>query len=139
MAGSRRGSEVTARGRRPKPSGSRRTSAVRVRLTEAEQRAFAEQARALRELPSRVHRRLVREFTVGEPDYFGGELVTLRVACDELSRVGNNLNQLVRLAHQGQWPADAGLERDLEAMLGVVRSMHASLSSSVRRVRERWV
>jgi len=84
-----------------------------------------------------VHRRLLREYTRGHPAYFGSEVRDLRRGSDSLSRVGNNLNQLVRLAHEGRWPAEDDLTAVLEEVLETVRSMQSALSSSVRRTVER--
>ena len=44
----------------------------------------------------------------------------------ELSRVGNNLNQLVKLIHQGRAPL--GLRGVVEALLGLLGSIKAILS-----------
>jgi hypothetical protein len=130
-----------ARGRgRPRSAAPRgKTSTVRVRMTDAEKSAFATKAATLGERPSRVHRRLVREFVSGEPDYFGSELVVLRRGCDQLSRVGNNLNQLVRLAHQGECPLPTDLTALLETVMGVVEELESTFASSVRHVAERRV
>jgi hypothetical protein len=116
-----------------------KSSVAHVRLRSSEKHALEAKSRTLGERPSRVLRRLVREFVTGEADYFGSEVAELRRGCDELARIGNNLNQLVRLAHQGQWSANADLERTLESVLGVVNAMHGALSTSARRLVERRV
>jgi hypothetical protein len=125
------------RGRRPNPPGQSRTVPEQVRLTAAEREAFRSRAAAQGERRSRIHRRLIREYVTGQPDYFGSELQLLRGACDQLARVGNNLNQLVHLAHEDAWPADADLLSVLESVHTTVQSMKQAFVSDIRRVEQR--
>jgi hypothetical protein len=110
-----------------------------VRLTASEHAAFAAACASSSERPARVQRRLIREYVTGSPDYFSGELGTLRSSCDSLARVGNNLNQLVRLAHEGSWPAAGELVSILDEVLSTVTAMKRAIGSEVRRVEERRV
>lgn len=76
-----------------------RSKRVRIRLSESELAWFKEQA-AGRPLPSWIRERLL-----GEPR---SSLQTVpsanREIAGQLARIGNNLNQLVRLAHTGRFP-----------------------------------
>ena len=130
-------SAVRPRGQPRKPAEKRRTRMSCTRLLESEHGAFTRACSELGETNSRVQRRLIREFTMRVPDYFGSEVRALRAGCDGLARAGNNLNQLTKLAHQGEWPADDSVLKILVDALGAVEELQASFSESVRRVVER--
>jgi hypothetical protein len=126
-------------GRPRSAPGRGKTSVLRTRVTDLERERFQVKSAELGETPARVYRRLIREFVSGGPDYFGRELTMLRQGCDQLARTGNNLNQMVKLAHQGECPLPSDVTAVLETMMGVVEEMHAALAGSVRRVVERRV
>ena len=74
---------------------------VKVRLNEDEKKAFEELAKTLKVKPSHLHRRLIREIINNETDYFTDGLDKIIQLKNELSAIGRNLNQLVKLAHKG--------------------------------------
>ena len=52
------------------------------------------------------------------------------LVCGELGRIGNNVNQLTKLAHSGQLPGGA-LEPVLVDLRGLLASIHQSLTTPV--------
>lgn len=93
-----------------------RSQMVHVRLREEERTAFQRLAVQLGQTPSRIICRLIREAITAGPDYFDDGLLELRQMRRALDRVGGNLNQLVRTAHQGQAVEGAELRRVLNAV-----------------------
>ena len=55
-----------------------------------------------------------------------------RIAVEQLARIGNNLNQLVKLLHQGRAPA--GLKGTLTHLIAAVDTLREELHLSAREI-----
>lgn len=96
-------------GRPPKPEEERRTISHGLRLSPKEK---GELERRADEASVSINELLRRSTLGGEPLHSDVETKAIR----ELSAVGNNLNQLTKLAHQGKLEDVDGLERTLKAV-----------------------
>lgn len=102
---------------RPKVAGQdRRSRVVGIRLREQEWAAFRQFAARIDQKPARVARRLIREAVTAGPDYFDDGLLELHRMRVELGAIGRNLNQLVRVANQGELVGGDELKRVLNAV-----------------------
>lgn len=84
----------------------RNSEALRVRLTEDEQRRLVDAADKNGVSQSRFVRRLVRESTGCGPDFFQAELRSIYNAVTQLRSIGLNLNQITRKVNAGEHSSD---------------------------------
>jgi len=111
---------------RPKsPPPKVRSETFHVRLREDEEAGLKQLAADLHQPASRVVRRLIREALTTGPDYFDDGLLELRQMRRALDRVGGNLNQLVRAAHQGTALDAAAVRRAINAVAVQVEAVSA--------------
>ena len=111
---------------RPKsPPPKVRSETFHVRLREGESAGLKQLAADLHQPASRVVRRLIREAITTGPDYFDDGLLELRQMRRSLDRVGGNLNQLVRAAHQGAALDAAAVHRAINAVAVQVEAVSA--------------
>ncbi len=116
-----------------------RSETVHVRLVNAEKQALLRLAKRVRQPPSRVIRRLIREAVSGDPDYFDDGLAEIRETHRQLAAVGRNLNQLTKLAHRGEALVPGDIAPDLEALAAQLERLAEQYGSTVARVRARRV
>jgi len=114
-----------------------RTESTPVRLLPEEKEALAQLAERLGVKPSRVHRRLIREAITGGPDYFDTELVELKKFRGQLLAIGRNINQLAKLANQGEGVVPSVLRRDLEEARTVIAGASRLYLQAIERVTQR--
>jgi hypothetical protein len=86
-------------GRPRKPPDQLRSQRIRIRLSESELALLKERAEG-RPLPSWIRERLLEEPKGPQQ----GIPLANRLIAGQLARIGNNINQLVRLAHTGRIP-----------------------------------
>lgn len=117
----------------------RKTEALRVRITDEEQSGLKKRAASIDTTPSKVMRRLLREFLNGAPDYFEDGLQELRATHRELAAIGRNLNQLVRAVNAGEIVSTSEIAPELDAVREGVRKVEEVYRAGVERVRGRGV
>ena len=116
-----------------------RSEAVRVRLNRDEKKALLKFSEILRQRPSRVMRRLIREAVTGGPDYFEDGLAEIRETHRQLAAIGRNLNQLTKLAHKGEALLPGDILPELEAAKNEAQLATECYQAAVRRVRSRRI
>ena len=98
------------------------------RVTEEERKRIRENASAAGLIPSRYMRARALKQAIRAP-----RSVVERDLLRELSRLGNNLNQLTRLANAGTLPDSASLK----ARLADIRKLIARLAAAVIKLNQR--
>ena len=106
------------------------TQAMRVKIinskvTEDERRIIRAKAKAAGETVSNYLRRLALGHNLRAPRSVADQNLVL-----QLARLGNNLNQLTRLAHLGQLPDSKSLEHRLEDLRRILIETSDHLASS---------
>ena len=110
-----------------------------MRVNEAEREAFMRLAQSLKERPSALLRRLMREAVIGGPDYFADGLDELREAHRQLAAAGRNVNQLLKLANRDEPVVADELRGELATMLKRVVRVAEIYREAVARTRRRTV
>jgi len=116
-----------------------RSETVHVRLLGTEKKALLTLAKRLKQRPSRVIRRLIREAVNGSPDYFNDGLTEIRETHRQLAAVGRNLNQLTKMAHRGEALVPRDIAPDLNALSDQLEALAEQYGSMVERARVRTV
>jgi len=114
-----------------------RTESTPVRLLPEEKEALVQLAERLGVKPSRVHRRLIREALTGGPDYFDTELAELKKFRGQLLAIGRNINQLTKLANQGEGVVPSVLRDDLADAKRVIDGASRLYLQAIERVTQR--
>ncbi len=125
-------------GRRKRGAGVQ-SRVVGIRFREEEWAALQQFAAGVGQPASRVLRRLAREAASGRPDYFKDELVDLRGAVAELTKIGGNLNQLARATNQGRVVQGEDVRRAVNACIVQVSAVRELYWSAVRSTAKRIV
>jgi hypothetical protein len=110
-------------GRPPKPQGKKRSKILGVRFSEEELRTVEERADGE---PLSCY---LRRIALGEQRR-GAVPRANRAIAGQLAKIGNNLNQLVRLAHTGR--LQAALEPQLKRLLAEITRYRQELLGSPR-------
>ena len=110
-----------------------------VRLKHEEYHAFYRAANNAGATRSRVLRKLIREFIGTGPDLLKEELGVFRQGVQQLVAVGRNLNQMVKLMHQGETPHDAKILELLGSLKAVLGTLAERLKEIILTSRKRGI
>lgn len=115
------------------------SEATRLRLTDAEQKAFIAFAERVGESRARLLRKAVRDMVGLGPDLLRGDLEPFREAVYQLAAIGRNLNQVARTLNtelaSGDVPDLAPLPAaiaDTQASIAVLRTQLAQIVEQSR-------
>ena len=115
-----------------------RTTVLQTRATEAERAVLDAFANAAGITPSEVLRHALR-LALKLPNEPDAQRLGLRDAADELSRIGRDLNQLVRRANQGAMRMTRAQAEELERCRASCAALRDALRAYVRVVERRDV
>lgn len=113
-----------------------KSSAMKVRLSDAESEALVKACAKLGVTRSRLLRRFVREFVRGRPDYFDDGLAELRACHRQLAAVGRNLNQIARALNEERAAGREAAGDSLLSRAGEVERLSVLLEVTRTRVAE---
>lgn len=112
------------------------SEATRLRLTEAEQKAFIVFAERAGESRARLLRKAVRDMVGLGPDMLRADLESFREAVYQVAAVGRNLNQVARVLNAEIASGDAPDLQSLPAMIAATGAVIVALQAQLTRIIE---
>lgn len=100
------------------------SEATRLRLTEAEQKAFIQFAKQAGESRARLLRKAVRDMVGLGPDMLRADLESFREAVYQVAAIGRNLNQVARVLNA---EIASGEAPDLKPLPGAIADSRAAV------------
>jgi hypothetical protein len=122
-----------------KKASERQSCMVNVRMNEAEAMAMRRLAEQLQTKRSRLLRKVIRELIGEGPDLLPNEMKVFNESVFQLTALGRNLNQLLKLVHSGQVVVSSEQQALMEGLQDRVEYLKKQTLIVIDRTRERWV